>query len=105
MDHVVEPQGGHGQVVAGEAQGGNADDQRHQRHGRGGEQHGGPGRQVVGGGEDGGAVSPQAEEGGVPQGDLAGVADEEVEPQDGDDIEADEVENPQVIRIVDHQRA
>ena len=76
---------------------------RHQGHGRRGEGHGGPGREVIGGGEDGGAVSPQPEEGGMPQGNLAGIADEEVEPQDDDDIEADEVEDAQLVRVAHQQ--
>ena len=66
-------------------QGGNAEDQGHQRHGPGGEGHGRPGGKAIGGGEDGRAVGPQAEKGGVPQGYLAGKADEEVEPQNDDD--------------------
>ena len=37
------------------------------------------------------------------QGYLPGVADEEVEAQDDDDVEADEVENAQVVRVADDQ--
>ena len=37
------------------------------------------------------------------QGDLAGEADEEVEPQNHDDVEADEVEDAQVVRVAHDQ--
>ena len=103
MHHVVEPQGGHGQVVARKPQGGNPQDQGHQGHGPRGEDHGRPGRKVVGGGEDGRAVGAQAEKGGMTQGDLARIADEQVEPQDHDDVEADEVEDAQVVWVAHHQ--
>lgn len=100
---IVEPQGGHGQVMADEPQGGNPDDQGHPGHGRGGEDHGRPGRHLVGGGQDGRAVGPQAEKRGMSQGDLAGETDKQVKSQDNDDVQADEVEDAQVIGVAHDQ--
>ena len=103
VHHVVETQGGHGQVVPRKPQGGDPEDQGHDRHGESGKHHGRPGWKAIGGGEDGRTVGAQAEKGGMTQGDLAGEADEQVEPQNHDDVETDEVEDAQVVWVAHDQ--
>ncbi len=103
VHHVVEAQGGHGEIMPGEPQAGNAQDQGHKSYYQRGQGHGRPGGPTVGGGKYGRTVGPQAEKRRVPQGNLAGKADEQIEAQNHDDIEADEVEQAQFVRIAHDQ--
>ncbi len=59
-----------------------------------------PGVDPVSGGEDAGGIGPQPEKGGVAQGDLAGVAQKQVESHHQQGMDADEIEQGEIVFIV-----
>ena len=54
----------------------------------------------VSGGEDAGGIGPQPEKGGVAQGNLAGVAQQQVESHHQQGMDADEIEQGEIVFIV-----
>ena len=100
VDDDAEAQGGHGQIITPELQGRDADEQGGAaRDDQAGQQRQ-PGVDPVSGGEDAGGIGPQPEKGGVAQGDLAGVAQQQVESHHQQGMDADEIEQGEIVFIV-----
>ncbi len=99
VDDLVDPQGGHGQVVALEPQGGHADQTRDDSRQHRGQEHGQPRIQPQPRREDRGPVCPYADESRLPQRDLPRLSHKQTQPQRHHEAGGHEGENRQVVRI------
>ena len=99
FNNELEGQGGHHQVKAFNAQGGDA----HEQPEAGGYEPGAEDAEEQGqpemGDQESGGVSSHAPKSGVSQGEKTGKADEQIETQGRDQVDQDQVENVKIIFI------